>query len=243
MTRNERLVAAMQTAGIGPADLARRAEVNDPKTIQRWVTGRQRPHRRTAELVGVALGVPVSVLWPDLGVGSAFPTELVHMYATRRELQPAYVEALARGAHANIDVLAYAATWLWDSVPDVTNQLAQAARRACTVRICLGDPASPAVAARGVEEGIGEAMSARCTLAISYAAPLVREFPEVLRLHATTLYASMFRFDDDLLVNWHVYGTAAADAPVFHFRLTPEADTVASRLTSAFDAVWASSAA
>ena len=45
------------------------------------------------------------------------------------------------------------------------------------------------------------------------------EVPGVeVRLHDTTLYNSIFRFDDDLLVNMHAYGAVAAKSPVMHVR-------------------------
>jgi len=242
MARNERLVSAMHTAGLSPVELARRVEVDDPKTVQRWVSARQRPHRATAQLVAKEVGVPVGVLWPELGVRSAFPAELVHVYTSRRELQAAYIESLLRGATEGIDVLAYSATWLWDSVPGITDRLVQAVRRKCRVRICLGDPGSPAVALRGAEEGIGAAMAGRCELALSYASKIAKDFPDVVRLHGTTLYASVFRFDEDMLINWHIYGVPAADAPVFHFRLSAqERGSMANTLAAAYDAVWESS--
>jgi hypothetical protein len=34
----------------------------------------------------------------------------------------------------------------------------------------------------------------------------------------TTLYNSIYRFDDEMLVNTHLFGTPAAYAPVFHLR-------------------------
>ena len=36
------------------------------------------------------------------------------------------------------------------------------------------------------------------------------------RQHGTTLYTSVFRFDDTLLVNTHAYGAAASHSPVMH---------------------------
>jgi len=37
-----------------------------------------------------------------------------------------------------------------------------------------------------------------------------------LRLHDTPLYNSVYRFDDELLVNIHAYGILAAYTPVMH---------------------------
>ena len=48
---------------------------------------------------------------------------------------------------------------------------------------------------------------------------LSEKFLEVLRyFHATTLYNSIYRFDDEMLVNTHLFGTPAAYAPILHLR-------------------------
>ena len=39
-----------------------------------------------------------------------------------------------------------------------------------------------------------------------------------IRLHGTILYNSIYRADEQLLVNTHIFGLAASDAPVFHLR-------------------------
>lgn len=41
------------------------------------------------------------------------------------------------------------------------------------------------------------------------------------RLHDATLYNSIYRADDEMLVNTHVYGIGAYLAPVFHLRRLP----------------------
>ena len=46
-----------------------------------------------------------------------------------------------------------------------------------------------------------------------------------LRLHDTPLYNSIYRFDDEMLVNVHAYGILAAYTPVMHLRrVSPEAE-------------------
>jgi hypothetical protein len=42
-----------------------------------------------------------------------------------------------------------------------------------------------------------------------------------IRTHQTTLYVSIFRFDDSMLINNHTYGSAASHAPVMHLRRVP----------------------
>lgn len=39
-----------------------------------------------------------------------------------------------------------------------------------------------------------------------------------LRLPGSTLYASIFRADETMLVNTHVYGSTAARKPALHLR-------------------------
>ena len=60
-----------------------------------------------------------------------------------------------------------------------------------------------------------------------------------IRLHSTPLYNSIYRADDQLLVNTHIYGMMASNAPAFHLRKIPGGDMVASYLES-FEHVWES---
>ena len=76
----------------------------------------------------------------------------------------------------------------------------------------LGDPQSDAVARRGEEERVGDSLAARIRLSMTFLAPLC----EVGGV--TTLYNSIFRFDDDMLVHLHTYGAQAAQSPVMHVR-------------------------
>ena len=93
--------------------------------------------------------------------------------------------------------------------------LADKGRVGVSVRIALGAPDSPHVAERSAEEGIGDAMPAKVRNALTLYHPL-REVPNIeIRLHRTTLYNSIYRADDQLLVNQHAYGVHASHAPVF----------------------------
>lgn len=57
------------------------------------------------------------------------------------------------------------------------------------------------------------------------------------RLHRTVLYNSIYRGDDQLLVNTHVYGMPAGNAPVLHLRKVLGGDMVTTYLDS-FERVW-----
>jgi hypothetical protein len=58
-----------------------------------------------------------------------------------------------------------------------------------------------------------------------------------IRLHGTTLYNSIYRFDDEMLVNVHVYGFPAAHAPVLHLRRLAGGDLFDTYAES-FERVW-----
>ena len=58
-----------------------------------------------------------------------------------------------------------------------------------------------------------------------------------IKLHATTLYNSIFWFDDDMLVNTHAYGVPAHFAPVLHLRHL-SSGTLFQTYARSFDRVW-----
>jgi len=134
------------------------------------------------------------------------------------------------------DLVVYAGLFLAEDV-DVLRLLADKARGGVAVRVLLGDPDCPGVAERGVEEGIGDAIPAKIRNAIVLYRPLLRTPGIGIRLHTTVLYNSIYRADDELLVNVHVYGTAAAHAPVLNLRQATPGDLVTTYLES-FDRVW-----
>jgi hypothetical protein len=65
--------------------------------------------------------------------------ELMGLYATRSEIAPSTITSLVSGADRHIDLLAYAGTWLWDSVPHFAETLTAKIACGCQVRVCLGD--------------------------------------------------------------------------------------------------------
>jgi hypothetical protein len=132
----------------------------------------------------------------------------------------------------------YAALWLWDAVPGFLDCLQQKIARDATVRLCLGDPDSEAVMLRGQEEGIEGALAGRCRLAATYARPIHEADGNAVRLSDGTLYASMLRFDDDVLLNTHLWGSPAGDSPVLHFRRQGDHGIAAHAIRS-FERIWA----
>jgi hypothetical protein len=93
------------------------------------------------------------------------------------------------------------------------------------------------VAQRGEEEGIGpDAIGAKIRNVLALFLPVLQAGAEI-RLHDTVLYNSMYRADDDLLVNTHIHGYVAACAPVLHLRKIAGGGLVTTYLDS-FDRLW-----
>jgi hypothetical protein len=103
-------------------------------------------------------------------------------------------------------------------------------------RILLGDPTSPHVDQRGTDEGIHDAMAAKIRNAIALYRPLLVAGVQI-RLHSTVLYNSLYRGDDEMLINQHIHGIAAAYAPVLHLRRRTD-DGVFRNYADSFDRVW-----
>lgn len=236
MSRNQRVYDAIRKSGMRREDIAEAIGV-DPKTVDRWIVEGRLPRPAIRQQLAQLLCVPEAVLWPE-APGIAYGTsELVGIYATRRELPPATVGSLLNAAERQIDVLAYAALWLWETVPGFVETLQLKIAREASVRICLGDPRSLSVELRGQEEGMPADFPGRCRLAANYTRPIHHVDPHAVRLSSATLYASIFRFDDEVLLNTHLWGNAASDSPVFHFRREHNHGIAAGAIRS-FDHVW-----
>jgi len=100
------------------------------------------------------------------------------------------------------------------------------------------DPGSEAVAVRDREEGIGGTLAAKIRSALTYYRPLADVNGCEVRLHSTTLYASLFRYDDEILVNPHAYGEPASANLTLHLRQI-DGGRVADHYLSSFERVWA----
>lgn len=154
---------------------------------------------------------------------------------------PARVATALPGARAEIGILAYAGLFLAEDT-GIMRVLAQRARDGVAVRILLGDPDGACVAERGSDEGVGESMAAKIRNALVHYRALREVAGVEIRLHDTVLYNSVYRADDDLLVNPHAYGIAASHAPVLHLRRTEDGDMASTYLES-FERVWSGAAA
>ncbi|MBD0692693.1 XRE family transcriptional regulator [Streptomyces sp. CBMA123] len=236
---NERLRSTLAQRGVPPETLATVCEV-DPKTVTRWLSGRV-PHARHRWSVAHHLKVDETFLWPETrprnGQEPGQSAGLVATYPDRASVPREMWLSLLLEAKQCINVLVFSGTFFAQSNPRIATMLAQRAAAGARVRLCFGDPQGHAVAIRGREEGIGDALAAKVRASLTYYRPLLGTPGCEIRLHDTTLYNSLFRYDNDLLVNPHVWGQPASANPLLHLQKTPETGWFDGYATS-FDAVW-----
>ncbi len=216
---NERLRTALVSAGHTIQSLAEDLGV-DPKTVERWVTRNVTPHRTTALRAARCLDAQPAYLWPTLEAtrGSANEAEVVCFYPHRSATPRSLWLDLLKDAEREITLMAYASLFLPEDNPDSIQLLSDKATAGVRVRIALGDPDTPEIALRGVEERLYEGLVGRVRMAIAYYRPLLGVPGIEFRLHRTTLYNSIFIYDDQMLINQHVYGTYGYMAPILHLR-------------------------
>lgn len=237
---NERLRGAILGAGLTLADVATHIEV-DPKTVERWVSTGRVPHRTHRLKTAQLLQADDVFLWPttatDPKATNASQAELVTLYPNRGAVPVETWVQLVRGAKESIDLLAFAASFLHDGIPDFCDAVVQKAREGVRVRMLFGDPTAPAVALRGEEEGIGPLLGARCQLSWGYLTPVLDTPGIEARQHGCTLYNSIFRFDDTLLANAHTIGAPASHSPVLHLQRVP-GGRLFTHYMSGFEYTW-----
>ena len=237
---NETLRRAIFNARLTEADVATRLRV-DPKTVRRWLEGRLPYPRHRWDLANL-LKADEAELWPELRAIRAArsrPAEITAVYPHRSSVtQDGWLGHFESAEHA-IDILAYSGLFLAENA-SMLRLLERKAAAGVAIQIALGDPDSPHVAQRGAEEGIGQAMAAKIRNAIVLYRPLCAATGVQIRLHRTVLYNSIYRADDQVLVNQHVYGIPASHSPVYHF-YRAESDGMFDCYLNSFNRVWSTS--
>ena len=237
---NERLRDAILKAGLAPADVAEKLGVN-PKTAERWVTLDRPPYPRHRHAIAVLLKESESYLWPDALTPEramrVAESELIHVYPRRSAIPGDLWRRLLGHAQERIQILVYAALFLPEQEPKLASTLRSKAEAGVRIEILLGDPDCAAVAQRGSEEGIGDAIGVKIRNVLHFYDQLRNVDNAEVRFHDTTLYNSVYRFDAEMLVNPHVLGFPAAHSPAMHLRQLSGGELFETYAGS-FDHVW-----
>lgn len=235
---NERLRAAILEKGLTANTLASELGV-DIKTVERWVNGRM-PYRRHRYAVASRLDVDEGYLWPDAlsrdQVVAASESELVAVYPHRSEVPRDAWRRLFESGDEEIGVLVYAGLFLAEDA-GLQRIIRKKAESGARVRFLVGDQDDDHIAERGEQEGVGDAMAAKIRNALVLYRPLLEVESVEFRMHSTVLYNSIYRADDQLMVNTHVYGVTAPHAPVWHLRRVAGGEFARVYLES-FERVW-----
>jgi transcriptional regulator with XRE-family HTH domain len=237
---NERLRDALLRNGLDVDQVAKATGV-DRKTVERWITKGRVPYPRHRQTIAAMVRENENYLWPDAiaperkaEIGGS---EIVKVYSHRHTVPADLWTRLLNQAEEHIEVLVYAGLFLTDD-STLIKRLQRKAEEGAKIRLLLGDPTSRAVAQRSTEENIGKAtIAAKVRNALAFFQPLSAIDGVEIRCHATTLYNSIYRFDDEMLVNTHVYGFAAGHAPLLHLRRLSGGDLFET-YSESFDSVW-----
>lgn len=239
---NERLATTMTRSGLTLEAAARQVGV-DPKTVQRWLGGRT-PHPRHRYTLAELLEESEEFLWPEvnrrptsaLGVAA----EVVSAYAHRTDLNADRWWDLFKSAGAQIDLLGYTLYFLPHQHTELVELLVDKCQQGCRVRIALADPESEHVRRRDEEEHEAITLVPRIQSSLEAFEPLLGCESADLRFQDAPLYNSIFRFDDQMLVTPHLYGTPGRSAPLLYLRrLGPNG--IFSRFSAHFEGIWSDS--
>lgn len=237
---NDRLRDALLSNGITPSVVAERLDV-DPKTVERWITTSRVPYPRHRHAIAAMVRESETYLWPSAAdssrVAEASRSEIVKVYPHRSVVPVDLWDRLLTASTAYIDVLVYVGMFMTEK-PDLIPTLQRKAAEGVRVRLLLGDRDSVAVRQRSIDEGIGEhTIAAKIDHALAYFRRLDGVPGIGVRTHGTVLYNSIYRFDDEMIVNPHVYGKIASHAPALHLRRLSAGDLFTTYADS-FTAVW-----
>jgi len=239
---NERLRGALLNRDVSVAELAKKCGV-DLKTAGRWITTGRTPHAKHRTVAAQLLNLSPDYLWPAVKDKDpylrpgALPAEILGTYPDRASVPRDMWLHLLNSARHSIDILVFSGTFLAQTNPKIVEMLLKRASAGVAIRLCFGDPSGSAVALRDEEEGLSGTLSAKIRASLSYF-PKVSMAPNCdIRLHNVNLYASIFRYDDQALINPHVWGRPASANPLLHVRRVDD-DDMYTKYTSSFDEIW-----
>ena len=240
---NEQLRHALRNAGLEIDELAAELGV-DPKTAQRWLTGRT-PYPRYRRRVADALRVPERVLWPyevpDRDRVEAAATETIDVLTARDS--PDWRELLA-DARERVELLDLT---LGGVITDGDGRLlADAARRGCRVRVLVSDRDSIHLAIAEQEAGRYVSLTSRSASSddldrvVELLSPHLERGELELRKFVGAGSYRILVFDDQALVRLRLPGVDA-DAMPWLYLTRERGDGILTGFTQHFETVWQNS--
>jgi transcriptional regulator with XRE-family HTH domain len=240
---NERLRDALLRNGLTPEQVAKAIGV-DPKTVERWITKGRTPYQKHRHAISAMAHETESYLWPDAvqpeRAAEISGSEVLKIYPHRHAVPRDLWSHLLDGAAREIEILVYVGMFLTED-RSILRKLTDKAEAGARIRLLFGDPASSAISRRSTEENIGKnTITAKIRQALAFFQPVADVDGVDIRVHGTTLYNSIYRYDDEMIVNPHVYGFQAPHAPALHLRRLSAGDLFET-YSESFEAVWKAS--
>ncbi|WP_027344807.1 hypothetical protein [Hamadaea tsunoensis] len=238
--RNERLQAALTAAGVTIRELSEWAGV-DPKTAERWIYEGRTPRRATAHRAAAGLGVPSGWLWPRLD-GQHVPTvngrgDFLRFYTHRTEVPTDIWRELAGAATTTIEIQAVSGLSILAAEPALLGIIEAKGAAGTAVRLLLADHRTPQPPAYD-DGSFYQSAADRARTARGLFDPVIRAGHAELRWNRGAVYNSLFRFDHEMLVHQHVYGSLGFVEPIMHVRRLTDAGLF-DMFATGFDRAWA----
>lgn len=242
---NDRLQDALLRSGFDPSSAADSLGV-DAKTVERWINTGRIPYPKHRRALAALVHESETYLWPEAIAPErrteVAQAEVVKVYPHRSLIPADLWSRLLQECSERMDVLVLAGLFLAEE-PAFAKTVKAKTRQGLSARMLFGDPLADEAAKRSGEERLA---TGTVPARIRNALALVETLSDIdgvdIRFHGTTLYNSIFRFDDEMIVNMHVFGQPGAYAPAMHLRRLPAGDLFETYMTS-FEHVWSISEA
>ncbi|WP_433026018.1 XRE family transcriptional regulator [Plantactinospora sp. CA-290183] len=168
------------------------------------------------------MGEEEGALWPttrpDQAPGFASTGEVVSAYAHRAEVPTDLWVSLLTGAWEQIDIMVYAAPFIFELIPRAADVIAEKCAAGCRVRIALADPDCEHVRERDELEQLGGTLPGRIRNAFTMLAGIAQVDGVRVGTHTVHLYNSWFRFDNQAIATPHLFRYRGYQHPALHLR-------------------------
>jgi len=192
-------------------------------------------------MVAEALAEDEATLWPEARIdqapGASAIGEVVGAWGHRSDVPTNLWTALVESATSRIDVLGYAAPFLFELDTRTPQLMARKCAAGARVRIALADPDCAHVRERDDLEQLGGTLPGRIRNALTMLGDIAEVEGVAVGLHTIHLYNSWFRFDDQAIATPHLYRYRGYQQPALHLRrLSPFG--IFESFAEQFEQVW-----